>query len=166
MPSKIQPNHNTRSSSLPMDEEVEAVIVIPYILDPVSGEYQPQNPSSVSGSGIDPVSIKDPVTPANRLTVTADGRIGVNNFPAGFNILNTPLDVVVVETEPDVTDTRIDYQARTDGNPEYVGKATQGTLPSETGWIIQKLIYDASARLTRVQTIIGIWDNRITLGWT
>lgn len=52
---------------------------------------------------------------------------------------------------------RLDYGARTDGNPERVGKALNGTLVSSPTWVIQTFTYDASARLIRVTIITGPW---------
>jgi len=62
-------------------------------------------------------------------------------------------------------ESRLDYDVRTDGNPVYVGKNMQGTATSAVTWTIQKLTYDASNRLIRAEVLIGIWDNRATLGW-
>jgi hypothetical protein len=63
---------------------------------------------------------------------------------------------------------RFDYGVRVDGNPEYVGRAPQGTLSSDDTWIIKKMEYDltAAARLVRMQALIGAWDDRATLNWS
>ncbi|MEO7397669.1 MAG: hypothetical protein ABIW84_03815 [Ilumatobacteraceae bacterium] len=58
-----------------------------------------------------------------------------------------------------------DYVARTDGNPVYIGKAIQGTATSAATWQVQRFTYDASNRPTDIQLIVGIWNNRATLGW-
>lgn len=62
-------------------------------------------------------------------------------------------------------ETRLDYDTRTDGLPVYVGKATNGTATSAATWVIQKLTYDASNRLTRAQVLTGVYNNRATLAW-
>lgn len=61
---------------------------------------------------------------------------------------------------------RIDYADRTDSNPVYVGKATQGSALDATTWVIQKLTYDGSDRVTRAQVLTGAWADRTTLGWS
>ncbi len=50
MPDKIRPNQNQRSSSVPVDDEVEAVIVIPYVFNSTTGQYDAQ---SAGGSLVD-----------------------------------------------------------------------------------------------------------------
>lgn len=106
---------------------------------------------------------------------TADiGNVVVSNFPATQPVSGT-VSVTGVATEATLLnvkraisdfETRLDYDVRTDGNPVYVGKQAQGTATSASTWIIQKLTYDASARLTRTQVLTGSWDNRASLGWT
>lgn len=61
---------------------------------------------------------------------------------------------------------RLDYATRTDSNPVYVGKAKQGSLTSDANaWTIQKITYDTSNRSTRVEVLVGAWDNRANLAW-
>lgn len=63
-------------------------------------------------------------------------------------------------------ESRLDYDTRTDGNPVYVGSATNGTATSAAAWSILKLTYDSSARLTRKQVLANqVWDNRASLAW-
>lgn len=61
---------------------------------------------------------------------------------------------------------RLDYDMRTDSNPVYVGRAVRGTDVAASGWQIDKITYDGSSRITRTQTLNGIWNNRTSLGWT
>jgi YD repeat-containing protein len=77
-------------------------------------------------------------------------------------------DTTLRDVQRSVTDyeTRLDYAARTDGNPVYIGKNTQAAATSSAGWTIQKLDYDSLGRLTRAQVLTGSWDNRSTLGWS
>lgn len=63
--------------------------------------------------------------------------------------------------------TRLDYDVRTDSNPVYVGEANQGVATSASEWIVKKLYYDASNRLTRIKAHGNVaWDNRSILDWT
>lgn len=55
---------------------------------------------------------------------------------------------------------RIDYAGRTDENPVYVGYNTRGAATSSNDWILQKITYDASNRVTLVQIAQDSWDNR------
>ncbi len=67
---------------------------------------------------------------------------------------------------------RLDYDTRTDDNPVYIGFAeyiftseTAAITPStatET-WLVQKLTYDSSNRVTRIQAARGAWDDRVSL---
>jgi YD repeat-containing protein len=82
--------------------------------------------------------------------------VTVGNFPAVQDVaVTTPLD-----------ETRLDYGARTDGNPEFVASAPQGSATSAAVWRVLKLEYDGSARLTRKQIRDNItWDGRAS-GWS
>jgi hypothetical protein len=66
-------------------------------------------------------------------------------------------------------DTRFDYGSRTDDSPEFVGQADAGTATSVPKWIIMKLTWETAPngkpRLVRMQTRVGAWDNRASLGW-
>lgn len=57
---------------------------------------------------------------------------------------------------------RIDYDVRTDDNPVYVGYNIRGVATSDGTWVIQKITYDGSSRVTLVQIAIDSWDNRTT----
>lgn len=79
----------------------------------------------------------------------------------------------VVQPLPEAFDSekRLDYASRTDDNPVYIGFAeyqfnSEGTVVPTTDvstWIIQKLTYDASDRITRIEVRRGTWDARTTL---
>lgn len=99
-------------------------------------------------------------------SLTVGGTVAVSNFPSTFPLSSTE-DQILQDIKRAVTDfeTRLDYDTRTDSNPVYVGKNTQGTATSVATWVIQKLTYDASARLTRAEVLTGKWDDRATLGW-
>jgi hypothetical protein len=67
---------------------------------------------------------------------------------------------------------RLDYDVRTDDSPVYIGfaeylftSATDSLTPSTSTdiWIIQKLTYDGSNRITRIQVARGAWDDRVSL---
>lgn len=70
---------------------------------------------------------------------------------------------IVLATATD--ETKFDYDGRTDSNPVYVGKHTQGASTADADWIIQKFTYDSSDRVTRIETLQGAWDNRASLSW-
>lgn len=71
-----------------------------------------------------------------------------------------------VTTTAPLTEQRLDFDVRTDGNPVYVGTADPGTLVGDPYWTVNKLTYDSSGRLTRKQTIASaIWNNRASLAW-
>lgn len=61
---------------------------------------------------------------------------------------------------------RIDYDVRTDENPVYVGYNVRGAVVGDTTWVIQKMTYDASSRITLVQVAIDSWSNRTTTTYT
>lgn len=58
---------------------------------------------------------------------------------------------------------RCDYDVRTDDNPVYVGYGYADQPITSTGWLIYKLTYDGSSRVTVKQTATGIWNNRVSL---
>lgn len=55
------------------------------------------------------------------------------------------------------------------GNTEYIGYALPGTSKASPKWLIKKLTYDGSNRVTEVQFANGviafdqIWDNRASV---
>lgn len=60
----------------------------------------------------------------------------------------------------------IDYDVRSDANPVYIGVAAQGSLTSLPVWLIQKLSYDTSNRITQQESLVNVvWDNRASLPW-
>ena len=67
---------------------------------------------------------------------------------------------------------QLDYGARTDDQPIYVGFAEYQftsatdviTPPQDTGtWVIQKFSYDGSDRVTAIEVRRGAWDDRVSL---
>lgn len=71
---------------------------------------------------------------------------------------------MVIEPFPagSFTQKRLDYDVRTDDNPVYVGFNVREKGTSDERWIIQKLTYDGSDRVTLIQIAIDSWDNRST----
>lgn len=61
---------------------------------------------------------------------------------------------------------RLDYDIRTDGQPVYVGFNIRGAATSATNWILQKITYDGSNNPTLVQIAIDSWDNRATASYS
>lgn len=57
---------------------------------------------------------------------------------------------------------RLDYDVRSDANPVYVGFNHKGAASSATNWVLQKLTYDGSSRVTLVQIAVDSWDNRVS----
>lgn len=60
---------------------------------------------------------------------------------------------------------KIDYDVRTDSNPVYIGIAKPGTADGDGGgaWLLQKLTYDASDRMTIRQVCRNsTWTARAT----
>ena len=62
---------------------------------------------------------------------------------------------------------KLDYGARTDDNPVYIGFAestvTTGPPTGTSAWIIQKFTYDGSDRVTQIAVRRGAWDSRADL---
>jgi hypothetical protein len=58
---------------------------------------------------------------------------------------------------------RIDYDVRTDENPVYVGYNIRGAATSDSTWVLQKISYDGSNRVTLVQIATGSWDDRASV---
>lgn len=51
----------------------------------------------------------------------------------------------------------------------YIGSAPQGTLSSSAGWTVRRLshaMHAGEARVTDIQTLTGIWDDRASLPWS
>lgn len=55
---------------------------------------------------------------------------------------------------------RLDYGARTDGQPVYMGFADKGLGISASGWLLQKFTYDASSKMTARQISYDSWDDK------
>lgn len=82
MPNQIRPNNNARSSGLPVDDEVEAVIVTPYVWDPLSEQYIRQEQGGGGGGGVaELVAIRDGVDGTRKVVVDAAGRLSVVGVP-------------------------------------------------------------------------------------
>ncbi len=58
---------------------------------------------------------------------------------------------------------RLDYDVRTDDQPVYVGYGAPGLSAASTGWLISKITYDVSDRITLIQSATGIWNDRAGL---
>lgn len=56
-----------------------------------------------------------------------------------------------------------DYDARTDGQPIYLGFGARGLSTSSSGWLIQKFTYDSDNQCDSRQIAYGTWDNKGTL---
>ena len=54
----------------------------------------------------------------------------------------------------------VDYGARTDAQPVYLGYAPKGLADGADGWLIQKYTYDGSDRATKREIAYGNWTNR------
>lgn len=154
MPPKIRPNNNSPQPDVPVDDEVQGVISTTYVWDSTLGEWIPAT-SAAALSG-DLIRLKN-----------ADGSVVINPATLEEQVAlrdgQDALKAEVRDVKRALTDyeVRLDYDVRTDGNPVYVGKAPQGTATSATGWTLQKLDYDASARLLRVQVVNNaVWDDR------
>lgn len=81
--------------------------------------------------------------------------------------LTSDFETILQDIKRSITDreSRLDYDTRTDGNPVYIGKNGNGAAESAADWVVQRLSYDGSDRLTRAQVLIGVWSDRATLGW-
>lgn len=100
------------------------------------------------------------------------GRIsvaGVTGFPAAFvesERLRTT-EASSADIKRGITDyeSRLDYVARTDTQPVYIGRALEGTATDVATWVIEKVTYDVTDRPTRKQVLTGAWDSRAALTW-
>jgi len=83
-PTKIRPGKVFLQPNVPVDIETNAIPVQLYVWDTAATDWVPYTGggSGGGGSGPDLVGIKDYATPTQRLAVDANGRIGINNFPA------------------------------------------------------------------------------------
>lgn len=62
---------------------------------------------------------------------------------------------------------RLDYGARSDGQPIYQGFAPRGLASSATGWLLYKFTYSADpGNMTLRQIAYGVWDDRAAEGTT
>lgn len=68
-----------------------------------------------------------------------------------------------VTTWPDNTQQLVDYGARTDGQPVYVGYAIRGLATNANGWMIQKFTYTTIGGSDYLETrtiAYSSWDLR------
>ena len=71
----------------------------------------------------------------------------------------------------DSQEMRLDFAdvGGTNYKPIYIGKAFSGAATSAGVWLIQKLTWTdvggGTYKPTRIQVLIGVWDNRASLGW-
>jgi hypothetical protein len=64
---------------------------------------------------------------------------------------------------------RIDYGARTDGQPDYMGHAKKGLLSNQDGWQISKLTYteiSGTDYVSLIQIGTGAWDDRASISYS
>lgn len=101
--------------------------------------YDPEK--DVDLSGVSPTDLEEHVHPFGAGTFAAKNVI--QPLPGAFS-----------------SQKRIDYDVRTDDNPVYVGYNIRGAATSVTTWVLQKLTYDGSNRITLVQVALDSWDNR------
>jgi hypothetical protein len=109
--------------------------------------------------------VRGTVTVSQGVAGTDPWIIAVNSssLPIGAATESTLLNIRRTLTD---YETRLDYDTRIDSNPVYIGKAAQETTTSANSWTIQKLLYDVSSRVTRVEVLNGVaWDNRDSLPW-
>lgn len=110
---------------------------------------------------LDTLNAKDFSTQATSQAIS--DRIGALSSPASGSV-NAQLATLQRSTDGD-NEVRLDYDVRTDSNPVYIGRALPGTGTSSATWTIKRFTYDASARATRIQVLVGAWDSRAGLGW-
>jgi hypothetical protein len=86
-------------------------------------------------------------------------------FSAGAANTRSTFDGYPVESSI-MLDVVVDYSARTDGQPVYIGYRMPGVAESAVGWLIFKCIYDDSNNFLRKVAAGGenqfdkVWDNR------
>lgn len=56
-----------------------------------------------------------------------------------------------------------DYGARTDGQPDYLGRALNGTAEGDLDWVITYFTYDASGFIQSAICKVGSWTDRSSL---
>lgn len=79
----------------------------------------------------------------------------------GTDLLGNPLLLDALGWER-----RYDYTGRTDGQPIYIGFANPGTATTTSAWLMQKYTFTTIRpgveMVSRIQVIIGVWDDRTT----
>lgn len=79
------------------------------------------------------------------------------------NVYNNALKSERVYDSGSDQDINLDYDMRTDDNPVYVGFGAKGLADGADGWLIFKLTYDASDRVTAKKSAYGVWNDRASL---
>lgn len=70
-------------------------------------------------------------------------------------------DFTKVQDYPNTLQIKMDYLARTDGQPIYVCFSPKGTATSSNDWMCYKMTYDGSDQMTVKQTATDTsYDNR------
>ena len=98
-------------------------------------------PETIDLAGVPPTDLEEHTHPFGANTFAAKNV--VEPIPAAF-----------------LSQKRLDYDGRSDDNPVYVGFNVRGAVSSDVTWVIQKLTYDGSNRVTLVQIALDAWDNR------
>ena len=104
----------------------------------------------------------------------ADGSVRVAQASTGDRLIDNLTAVTAdgtvyrqrVDVAPSVMRKILDYDARTDGNPVYVGFNYQSAVVADATWTVYKLFYDASARLVDQQVAERVtWTGRAAVSW-
>lgn len=112
----IRPNTNQRSNNVPVDDEAEAVIVVQYLFNPQTGEYEVATPGSIGSA----VSIKrasdgaliNPSTEESVAGITDKIRTATETGTVISRLLE--LQTLLDTVEPLLTTIRDEQQRRTD----------------------------------------------------
>ena len=118
------------------------------------------NPELAVISGTEPLNAEVTNFPA---TQQVAGTVGVDNFPAIQEVFGDVAVTGEVVTLPYNVRTLITYNAS--GKAEYIGQAPQTTATSAPTWVVKKIVYNASNKPIDIQVLVGVWDDRTTLGW-
>lgn len=75
-------------------------------------------------------------------------------------------DSTSLDIKRGVTDYRKLIEWNASSQPIYVGLNAQASATTDATWTIQRITWDANGLPTDVQVLVGVWDNRATLGWS
>jgi hypothetical protein len=94
--------------------------------------------------------------------INADTRFVGQGQPDSItvNVHEEPLAALRYTEIPSNMQMKIDYVARTDSNPVYIGYVGRGIAEDAGEWILQKFTYDTSDRMTVRQIAYDTWANR------